>query len=98
MITAQDQIKQLIKNKNLVLLHNVPLATCFLKAKCGKCDYHSRQECYYLRLFYDYFKPFNCSSCGRNAILFNPYNNVVSCHNCGEIWHDPNDKEKVMLS
>jgi ribosomal protein S27E len=72
----------------------VPIS-CFSSHSCSKCERYGGQKCMYIKVIQAYFKKLSCNDCGRHAIMFNPFNNNISCHNCGTIWYD---KEKVILT
>jgi hypothetical protein len=42
--------------------------------------------------------PKKCPSCGKRAVMWNEWNKVTQCHNCGEIMPDLSEKEVVVFT
>jgi len=89
-MNGTDEVNELAKKKKFP-----KSPKCFSADACAKCKNYSEHKCLWMRVIYDYFKTLVCSDCGKHAIMFNPYNNNVSCHACGTIWCE---REKVMLT
>ena len=38
-----------------------------------------------------------CANCGRtDAIMYNPYNQIIQCHNCGEVVDEEEPKDRYV--
>lgn len=89
-LNGTDEVHELARKKKFP-----KFPKCFSADACAKCDSYSGHKCLYMRVIYDYFKEQTCNDCGKHAIMFNAYNNIVQCHHCGRIWCE---QEKVMLT
>lgn len=97
-MNGYEQVQDLVNRKVIKLQGKLKLPTCFVNQICVTCENYNGLKCLYMRIFQQYFSTFKCKSCGKNAIMFNPFNNVIQCHNCGARWIDPNETEKIMLT
>jgi len=92
-----EQLQDLVKRK-IINLGKLMFPTCLSKNLCKTCENYGGNRCLYIRTFQQsYFESLECKSCGKKAIMFNPYNNVINCHACGAAWNDE-DAEKIMLN
>ena len=78
--------EEVIKLVNRILKIEIP--ECFSSEACSKCNKYFAKCKFHCYIYDKIFCKIECKSCKSNAIMFNPINNSLSCHACGEIFCD----------